>query len=260
MTVPGSPADEPATSRPSAPPRARRAEDHAAARASMRRARLTPRASAHPAAAAPRRVRRPPRSACDRPRQGPVRPRPRSSRQPPAPTPGRTRRGRPSKAPCAGGRRIAPGSPAATAPRRHADRSAAPAAGRSRSGSPVHRAPAPALHQEPPVRADARAPAPLRHRRRRRRRDAGPARPGLDLRRPARPTRATSSATSCGPARSATSCRSTRGPPIVIGVYPMRRPCSPATPLSRVRPAGSRRLRGRLSMADERGRLEDVGG
>ena len=45
-------------------------------------------------------------------------------------------------------------------------------AGQPRSQRPVHGAAAPALHQEPPVRADARAAPPLRDQRRRRRRDA----------------------------------------------------------------------------------------
>ena len=56
---------------------------------------------------------------------------------------------------------------------------------RTRARDAVHGAAAPPLHQEPPVRADARAPPPLRDRRRGRRRQPDRPRPRPRLRRPA---------------------------------------------------------------------------
>ena len=104
-------------------------------------------------------------------------------------------------------------------------------------GLAVHRPAAASLHQEPPVRADARAAPPLRDRRRRRRRQPDPARSGLHLRRPAG---------SRGPAPRRAAAAGEIGyelsldprTPIVVGVYPMRR-SRPASPLV-VRAQGAR--------------------
>ena len=92
---------------------------------------------------------------------------------------------------------------------RHDQRAAAQR--QRRAQRPMHGPAAPPVHQEPPVRADARAASPVRDRRRRRRRDPGPARSGLGLRRPAEPRGAAPRRPARGTARSATSCRSTRG-------------------------------------------------
>ena len=100
---------------------------------------------------------------------------------------------------------------------------------------PVHRAAAAPVHQEPPVRADARAPAPVRHRRRRRRRDARPARPGLGLRRPAdREGGLLGELLKAGEIGYELSLDPRT--PIVIGVYPMR-----PSPRLTVRPVPARR-------------------
>ena len=72
--------------------------------------------------------------------------------------------------------------------------------------------PAPAVHQESSLRADARAPPPLRDQRPRRRRHPGRDRPSPGLRRAPGPRRSTPSASCSGAAISATSSRSTRSP------------------------------------------------
>ena len=76
----------------------------------------------------------------------------------------------------------------------------------------LHRAAAPPLHQEPAVRADARAPPAVRHQRqrgRRRRRSICPTGPGSSS--GCRLARVDCSASSFAAATSATSCRSIRG-------------------------------------------------
>ena len=94
--------------------------------------------------------------------------------------------------------------------------------GRDAARRRLHRAAAPPLHQEPAVRADARAPAAVRDRRRRGRRDRR------------RSRRAAASTSGCRRARASLLGELLRGgeigyelsldprTPIVVGVYPMR--------------------------------------